>query len=75
MAQSVKRALVSVFDKDGIVEFCQGLAALDVEILSSGGTARTSPPRDRLRGSGTRSGPSAGRTARGRSARAPHARR
>jgi len=40
MAQPVKRALVSVFDKDGIVEFCRGLAALKIEILSSGGTAR-----------------------------------
>ena len=40
MEQVVKRALVSVFDKDGIVEFCRGLIELNVEILSSGGTAR-----------------------------------
>ena len=36
----VKRALVSVSDKTGIVEFCKGLASLGVEILSTGGTAR-----------------------------------
>lgn len=37
---SVKRALLSVSDKDGIVEFARGLAELGVEIISSGGTAR-----------------------------------
>jgi phosphoribosylaminoimidazolecarboxamide formyltransferase/IMP cyclohydrolase len=36
----VKRALVSVSDKTGIVEFASGLVALGVEILSTGGTAR-----------------------------------
>jgi phosphoribosylaminoimidazolecarboxamide formyltransferase/IMP cyclohydrolase len=36
----VKRALVSVSDKNGIVEFCKGLTALGIEILSTGGTAR-----------------------------------
>src|SRR5690349_20181610 len=36
----VRRALVSVSDKRGIVEFARGLAALDVEILSTGGTAK-----------------------------------
>lgn len=36
----VKRALVSVSDKTGIVELCQTLAALDIDILSTGGTAR-----------------------------------
>jgi phosphoribosylaminoimidazolecarboxamide formyltransferase/IMP cyclohydrolase len=36
--QSVKRALVSVSDKSGIVEFAQGLQAQGVEILSTGGT-------------------------------------
>ena len=36
----VQRALVSVSDKTGIVELCQTLAALDIEILSTGGTAR-----------------------------------
>ncbi len=36
----VARALVSVSDKRGIVAFCRGLAALNIEILSTGGTAR-----------------------------------
>jgi len=35
----IRRALVSVHDKDGIVEFCRALRELDIEILSSGGTA------------------------------------
>ena len=34
----VKRALISVSDKSGIVEFAQALDALGVEILSTGGT-------------------------------------
>lgn len=37
---SVKRALISVSDKEGIVDFAKGLKDLDVEILSTGGTAR-----------------------------------
>jgi phosphoribosylaminoimidazolecarboxamide formyltransferase/IMP cyclohydrolase len=37
----IKRALISVSDKTGIVEFAQGLAALGIETLSTGGTART----------------------------------
>ena len=36
----VKRALISVSDKSGIVEFAERLAAGGVEILSTGGTAR-----------------------------------
>ena len=36
----VRRALVSVHDKSGAVEFCRGLASLGVEILSTGGTAK-----------------------------------
>src|SRR5499427_5357446 len=36
----VARALISVFDKTGIVEFARRLAALDIEILSTGGTAK-----------------------------------
>ncbi|MBI2204152.1 MAG: bifunctional phosphoribosylaminoimidazolecarboxamide formyltransferase/IMP cyclohydrolase [Candidatus Rokubacteria bacterium] len=36
----VRRALVSVHDKSGVVEFCRGLASLGVEILSTGGTAK-----------------------------------
>ncbi|MFI5374420.1 MAG: bifunctional phosphoribosylaminoimidazolecarboxamide formyltransferase/IMP cyclohydrolase [Candidatus Rokuibacteriota bacterium] len=34
------RALISVHDKTGVVEFARGLAALGAEIISTGGTAR-----------------------------------
>jgi phosphoribosylaminoimidazolecarboxamide formyltransferase/IMP cyclohydrolase len=37
---SVERALLSVFDKTGIVDFARKLAALRIEILSTGGTAK-----------------------------------
>lgn len=37
---SVKRALLSVSDKTGVVDFARGLAELDVELLASGGTGR-----------------------------------
>lgn len=37
---AVKRALISVSDKTGIVEFAQALAKHQVEILSTGGTFR-----------------------------------
>ena len=36
----VKRALISVSDKRGIVEFARELSALGIEILSTGGTAK-----------------------------------
>ena len=36
----VKRALVSVSDKAGIVDFCKQLVQLNITILSTGGTAR-----------------------------------
>ncbi|HSA31894.1 MAG TPA: bifunctional phosphoribosylaminoimidazolecarboxamide formyltransferase/IMP cyclohydrolase [Candidatus Omnitrophota bacterium] len=36
----VKRALISVSDKTGLVEFARELSALGVEILSTGGTAK-----------------------------------
>jgi phosphoribosylaminoimidazolecarboxamide formyltransferase/IMP cyclohydrolase len=36
----VKRALLSVSDKAGIVDFARGLAELGVELVSTGGTAR-----------------------------------
>jgi phosphoribosylaminoimidazolecarboxamide formyltransferase/IMP cyclohydrolase len=36
----VQRALLSVSDKTGIVEFARGLAELGIEIISTGGTAR-----------------------------------
>jgi phosphoribosylaminoimidazolecarboxamide formyltransferase/IMP cyclohydrolase len=35
------RALLSVSDKTGIVEFARGLAARGFELVSTGGTART----------------------------------
>ncbi len=34
----VRRALISVSDKSGIVEFCQALDGLDIAMLSTGGT-------------------------------------
>ncbi len=37
---AVARALISVFDKTGIVQFAKRLAALKIEILSTGGTAK-----------------------------------
>src|SRR5579864_4350753 len=37
----IKRALISVTDKNGIEEFARGLHALGVEIISTGGTARS----------------------------------
>ncbi|RLB07448.1 MAG: IMP cyclohydrolase [Deltaproteobacteria bacterium] len=36
----IKRAIVSVTDKTGIVEFCKKLASFGVEIISTGGTAK-----------------------------------
>jgi phosphoribosylaminoimidazolecarboxamide formyltransferase/IMP cyclohydrolase len=36
----VRRALISVSDKTGIVDFAKGLAKYDIEILSTGGTAK-----------------------------------
>lgn len=37
---AVERALISVFDKTGIVEFARRLATRKIEILSTGGTAK-----------------------------------
>src|SRR6516164_370615 len=37
---AVERALLSVFEKTGIVGFARNLAALKIEILSTGGTAK-----------------------------------
>ncbi len=37
---AVQRALISVFDKTGVVEFAKRLAAQKIEILSTGGTAK-----------------------------------
>jgi phosphoribosylaminoimidazolecarboxamide formyltransferase/IMP cyclohydrolase len=36
----IKRALISVSDKEGIVDFAKGLEELGIEIISTGGTAR-----------------------------------
>ena len=35
-----KRALISVFDKDGVLDFAKFLVSKDVEIVSTGGTYR-----------------------------------
>ena len=35
----VRRALISVSDKTGVVDFARGLAALGIELVSTGGTA------------------------------------
>ncbi|MBU3843753.1 MAG: bifunctional phosphoribosylaminoimidazolecarboxamide formyltransferase/IMP cyclohydrolase [Candidatus Anaerobiospirillum pullicola] len=40
LSRPIKRALISVSDKSGVLEFAQGLAARGVEILSTGGTAK-----------------------------------
>ncbi len=40
MNKKVTRALVSVSDKTGILEFCRALDQLGVELLSTGGTAK-----------------------------------
>ncbi len=37
----IKRALISVSDKTGIVEFASALASKGIEIISTGGTAKT----------------------------------
>ncbi len=37
----MQRALLSVSDKEVIVDFARGLSELGVEIVSTGGTART----------------------------------
>jgi phosphoribosylaminoimidazolecarboxamide formyltransferase/IMP cyclohydrolase len=36
----VRRALLSVSDKTGLIDFARGLVELDVELVSTGGTAR-----------------------------------
>ena len=38
--RQISRALVSVYDKTGLVPFAKGLVDLDWELVSSGGTAR-----------------------------------
>ena len=39
-ASPIRRALLSVSDKTSLVDFARGLAALEVELISTGGTAR-----------------------------------
>ena len=39
-APPIRRALLSVYDKTGVVEFARALSARGVEIVSTGGTAR-----------------------------------
>ena len=36
----IKRALISVYDKRGVVSFARVLRALHIEIISTGGTAK-----------------------------------
>ena len=36
----IKRALISVSDKEGVIDFSQGLNKLGIEIISTGGTAK-----------------------------------
>src|SRR5690625_7660330 len=38
--QPVRRALISVFDKSGVLDFAKRLSALGIELISTGGTAR-----------------------------------
>jgi phosphoribosylaminoimidazolecarboxamide formyltransferase/IMP cyclohydrolase len=38
--RTIKRALISVSDKTGVLEFARALASQDIEILSTGGTAK-----------------------------------
>ena len=38
--QKITRAVLSVSDKEGITDFAKGLRELDIEILSTGGTAK-----------------------------------
>ncbi len=40
MNKKINRALISVSDKSGIVDFCRELSQLEIEILSTGGTAK-----------------------------------
>jgi phosphoribosylaminoimidazolecarboxamide formyltransferase/IMP cyclohydrolase len=39
--KAIKRALISVSDKTGIIEFARTLKQFDVEIISTGGTAKS----------------------------------
>lgn len=41
MSEPIRRALISVSDKTGLIEFARGLTDCGIEIVSTGGTART----------------------------------
>jgi phosphoribosylaminoimidazolecarboxamide formyltransferase/IMP cyclohydrolase len=41
MNKQMTRALISVSDKSGVVDFCRELHQLGIELLSTGGTAKT----------------------------------
>ncbi|MCK5478186.1 MAG: bifunctional phosphoribosylaminoimidazolecarboxamide formyltransferase/IMP cyclohydrolase, partial [Methylococcales bacterium] len=40
MNKTITRALISVSDKTGVLDFCRELDQLGIEILSTGGTAK-----------------------------------
>ncbi|MDO9239987.1 MAG: bifunctional phosphoribosylaminoimidazolecarboxamide formyltransferase/IMP cyclohydrolase, partial [Methylicorpusculum sp.] len=40
MNKKINRALISVSDKTGIIDFCRSLSASGIELLSTGGTAK-----------------------------------
>lgn len=46
MNKKITRALVSVSDKTGVVEFCRELHTLGIALLSTGGTAKTLAEND-----------------------------
>jgi phosphoribosylaminoimidazolecarboxamide formyltransferase / IMP cyclohydrolase len=39
--RTIRRALLSVSDKTGLLDFARGLAALNIELISTGGTRKT----------------------------------
>lgn len=41
MGKTIKKALISVSNKTGIIEFCRKLKDMGIEIISTGGTAKT----------------------------------
>jgi phosphoribosylaminoimidazolecarboxamide formyltransferase / IMP cyclohydrolase len=41
LAPPITQALLSVSDKTGLIDFARGLTAMDVKLLSTGGTAKT----------------------------------
>src|ERR1700761_413737 len=39
--RAIRRALISVYDKTGLIDLAQGLSAAGVELVSTGSTAKT----------------------------------